>query len=98
MKLVIVESPTKRKTISRYLGKDYRVFASFGHVRDLAKTGEHNLGIDLEHDFTPQYEVSPRREKLLATLKKYAAEADEVLLATDADREGKPSPGISAML
>ncbi|MFA6739159.1 MAG: type I DNA topoisomerase [Bacilli bacterium] len=89
MKLVIVESPTKRKTIGRYLGKDYRVFASFGHVRDLAKTGEHNLGIDLEHDFTPQYEVSPRREKLLATLKKYAADAEEVLLATDPDREGE---------
>ena len=57
MKLVIVESPTKAKTIERYLGKDYKVLASFGHVRDLAMSGYNDLGVDIDNDFTPKYEI-----------------------------------------
>ena len=65
--LVIVESPAKAKTIEKILGKDYTVRSSFGHIRDLAKK---NLGIDIEHGFTPQYEVSPDKKKVVATRKK----------------------------
>ncbi|MEY3200185.1 MAG: hypothetical protein RJA13_2143, partial [Bacteroidota bacterium] len=84
--LVIVESPAKAKTIEGYLGKDFVVKSSFGHVRDLAKKG---LAIDIENDFNPQYEVSPDKKQIVAELKKLAKEAETVWLATDEDREGE---------
>jgi DNA topoisomerase-1 len=84
--LVIVESPAKAKTIEGYLGKDYIVKSSFGHVRDLAKKG---LAIDIDAKFAPNYEVSPDKKQLVAELKKLAKEADTVWLATDEDREGE---------
>ena len=84
--LVIVESPAKGKTISRFLGPDYRVEASYGHVRDLPKSG---MGIDIEHNFVPDYEVSPDKKKRIAELRKLAKSSEEVLLASDEDREGE---------
>ena len=84
--LVIVESPAKAKTIEGYLGKDFVVKSSFGHVRDLSKKG---LAIDIEHDFKPQYEVSADKKQIVAELKKLAKEAETVWLATDEDREGE---------
>jgi DNA topoisomerase-1 len=84
--LVIVESPAKAKTIEGYLGKDYVVKSSFGHVRDLPKKG---LSIDLENNFHPNYEVSTDKKQLVSELKKLAAAADTVWLATDEDREGE---------
>lgn len=89
MKLVIVESPTKEKTIVKYLGKDYKVTASYGHVRDLAKTGKYNLGVDIDNNFEATYEISSIRTSVISKLKKLASEADEVILATDPDREGE---------
>ena len=86
MKLVIVESPTKAKTISKFLGKDYQIRASMGHVMDLPKS---KLGVDVEHDFVPDYQLSSEKKKTVAELKKLAKEADEVILATDPDREGE---------
>lgn len=84
--LIIVESPAKAKTIKKYLGRDYSVLASFGHLRDLPKS---QLGIDLENHFTPKYITIRGKGDLLATLKKEAKAADRVLLATDPDREGE---------
>lgn len=84
--LVIVESPAKAKTIEGYLGKDFVVKSSFGHVRDLAKKG---LAIDIENDFKPNYEVSPDKKAIVTELKKLTKEADVVWLATDEDREGE---------
>jgi DNA topoisomerase-1 len=84
--LVIVESPAKAKTIEGYLGKDYVVKSSFGHVRDLPKKG---LSIDLENNFLPNYEVSSDKKQLVSELKKLAAKAETVWLATDEDREGE---------
>lgn len=84
--LVIVESPAKAKTIERFLGKDYQVEASFGHVRDLPKSG---MGVDIEHGFTPAYEVSPDKKKRISELKKFAKTAESVWLASDEDREGE---------
>ncbi len=86
MKLVIVESPTKAKTLSALLEKSYDIKASMGHIRDLPKSG---LGVDVEHDFTPEYVVSPKNKKVLTDLKKSAKEAEAVVLATDPDREGE---------
>lgn len=63
-KLVIVESPSKSKTIEKYLGSDYQVMSSKGHIRDLATSGKGGLGIDIEHEFTPNYKVSPDKKKL----------------------------------
>jgi DNA topoisomerase-1 len=83
--LVIVESPAKAKTISKFLGKDYSVMSSFGHIRDLPKKG---LNIDIEHDFTPTYEISADKKKVVAELRK-AAKGAEVWLASDEDREGE---------
>src|SRR5476651_739968 len=83
--LVIVESPAKAKTIERYLGNDYIVKSSFGHIRDLPKKG---LNIDIEHNFEPKYEVSADKRKVVAELKK-AAIGSEVWLASDEDREGE---------
>ncbi len=84
--LVIVESPSKAKTIGRYLGPDYIVKASMGHLRDLPKS---KMGVDLEHDFTPQYIAVRGKESLIKELKADAAKADTVYLATDPDREGE---------
>ena len=84
--LVIVESPAKAKTIERFLGKDYLVKSSYGHVRDLAKK---NLGIDIEHNFKPQYVISNDKKKVVKELKDLAAEARKVWIASDEDREGE---------
>lgn len=84
--LVIVESPTKAKTISKFLGKDFTVLSSFGHVRDLPKS---KLGVDTEHDFTPQYLVPLKAKKPVAELKKAAAKSSIVYFASDEDREGE---------
>jgi DNA topoisomerase-1 len=84
--LVIVESPAKAKTIEKFLGKDYVVQASFGHVRDLPKSG---MAIDIEHNFAPDYEVSPDKKKRIAELKKLVKDSDTVWLASDEDREGE---------
>ena len=84
-KLVIVESPAKAKTIGKYLGDDYEVTASMGHIRDLPAS---QLGIDVEHGYTPQYISIKGKEKLIKELKSKAKHADGVLLATDPDREG----------
>ncbi|OGD56740.1 DNA topoisomerase I, partial [Candidatus Berkelbacteria bacterium RBG_13_40_8] len=86
MNLVIVESPAKGKTIEKYLGKDYKVLASFGHVRDLpTKT----LGVDTKNNFKPEYVIPIKARKTIATLKKEIANADALFLATDYDREGE---------
>lgn len=87
MKLVIVESPSKAKTIEKYLGKDYKVLASVGHVRDLPKSN--SKAIDIDGGFIPHYEISKGKEKVIAEIKKEAKKAKEVLLATDPDREGE---------
>jgi DNA topoisomerase-1 len=88
--LVIVESPAKAKTIERYLGPGYTVLASYGHVRDLPENpGKGKLGVDVEHDFAPTYEISPDRHKQLAAIEKAARGAATVYLATDLDREGE---------
>lgn len=84
--LVIVESPTKEKTISKFLGAGFTVRASYGHIRDLPKS---KLGVDVEKDFTPQYVSTPRAKKILPELKKLSAESSEIYLATDYDREGE---------
>lgn len=86
-KLLIVESPAKAKTISKYLDNKYIVKASVGHIRDLPKSNKN--AIDIEGGFIPHYEVSPGKEKVVAELKSLADKADEVLLATDPDREGE---------
>src|SRR3989344_316907 len=87
MKLVIVESPAKSKTINKYLGKDYLVMASVGHVRDLPKSNK--KAIDIPGGFVPSYEISKGKEKIISELKREAKKADEVILATDPDREGE---------
>jgi len=84
--LVIVESPAKAKTIEKFLGKDFVVRSSFGHVMDLNKT---KLSVDLEKDFEPNYEISPDKKKVVGELKKMAKDADMVWLASDEDREGE---------
>ena len=84
--LVIVESPAKAKTIQKYLGGDYDVIASMGHVRDLPKS---KFGVDVEHDFAPQYMDMKGKEDVIKDLKKHAKKADKIYLATDPDREGE---------
>ncbi len=84
--LVIVESPAKAKTIEKFLGADYKVLSSYGHIRDLKKKG---LGIDLQHGYAPEYEISDDKKKLVADLKKAAKTAEMVWLASDEDREGE---------
>jgi DNA topoisomerase I len=86
MNLVVVESPTKARTISKYLGKDYEIKASMGHIMDLPKS---KLGVDVEHDFKPQFEDVPGKKDVVAELKKAAKGADTIILATDPDREGE---------
>ena len=85
-KLLIVESPAKAGTIQKYLGKNYKVVASMGHVIDLPKS---SLGVDVDNEFKPKYITIRGKGDLLASLKKEAKKADEVLLATDPDREGE---------
>ena len=84
--LVIVESPAKAKTITKYLGPGYQVKASMGHVRDLPKS---KLGVDVDHDFTPQYQPIKGKEEVIEDLQKAAKKSDKVFLATDPDREGE---------
>jgi DNA topoisomerase-1 len=84
--LVIVESPAKAKTIEGFLGKDFTVRSSFGHIRDLVKKG---YGVDIDNNFTPTYEVQPDKEKVIAELKKLSKGAEMVWLASDEDREGE---------
>lgn len=89
MNLVIVESPAKTHTISGYLGKNYKVVSSKGHIRDLATSGKFGLGVDVEGDFTPTYKEITGKKKDIASLKKDAKNSDMVYLATDPDREGE---------
>src|SRR5687768_3089786 len=84
--LVVVESPAKAKTINKYLGRDYKVLASMGHVRDLAKN---KLGVDVEDGFKPDYVVIPDRAKVIKELKAAAKDVTEIFVATDPDREGE---------
>jgi len=86
MQLVIVESPVKARTIEKFLGKDYKVLSSFGHVRDLPKK---ELGVDIEHNFEPKYVIPAKARKVVSALKKESAKADKTILATDEDREGE---------
>jgi len=88
-KLVIVESPSKSKTIEKYLGSDYKVVASMGHIRDLATSGKFGLGVDVENDFTPSYVPMKGKKKIITGLKKLTKDADHIYLATDPDREGE---------
>ena len=88
-KLVIVESPSKSKTIEKYLGSDYKVVSSLGHIRDLATTGKYGFGIDIDNDFKPNYEIIKGKKKLVTDLKKFVKDSDYVYLATDPDREGE---------
>ena len=87
--LVIVESPSKSKTIEKYLGKDYKVVSSKGHIRDLSTTGKFGLGVDVEHDFKPNYIAISGKKKLISDLKKDVKDSARVFLATDPDREGE---------
>jgi DNA topoisomerase-1 len=88
--LVIVESPAKARTIERYLGNGYRVLASYGHVRDLPENpGKGKFGVDVEHDFAPEYVISDDRRRQVDAIAKAAVRADMVYLATDLDREGE---------
>ena len=85
-RLLIVESPTKAKTVNRYVGKEYTVKASVGHVKDLPKT---RMGVDVEKDFTVELEVIHGKKKVLTDLRRAAKNAEEVFLAPDPDREGE---------
>lgn len=84
--LVIVESPAKAKTIKKYLGKNYEVMASMGHVRDLPKS---TLGVDVDHDFTPKYLNIRKQSETIKGLQAAAKKSDKIYLATDPDREGE---------
>ena len=86
MNLVIVESPAKAKTISRFLGKDYEVIASYGHIRDLPKN---NFGVDIEHDFKPKYTILKDKKPIVEKIKTLSEQSDRVYIATDEDREGE---------
>ncbi|MBU2037083.1 toprim domain-containing protein, partial [Patescibacteria group bacterium] len=86
MKLVIVESPTKAKTIAKFLGSDFNIESSFGHIRDLPIS---KMGIDIEHDFEPKYVVPSKAKKNLKKLQELAKKSDKIVLATDEDREGE---------
>lgn len=89
MKLVIVESPTKSKTIGHYLGSDYVVEASVGHIRDLAISGKGGFGVDVEHNFKPTYVIDDDKKDIVKKLQDLKKKSDEVILATDPDREGE---------
>src|SRR5574344_48490 len=87
--LVIVESPSKSKTIEKYLGSDYKVVSSKGHIRDLATTGKYGLGVDLENEFKPNYVAIKGKSKIIKELKSDVKNCDKVYLASDPDREGE---------
>ena len=89
MKLVIVESPAKCTTIKRYLGDNYIVMASLGHIRDLATSGKDGLGVDVNNDFSPTYIINKDKQHIVRELKNAMDKCDEVILATDPDREGE---------
>src|SRR6185369_7835236 len=84
--LVVVESPSKAKTINKYLGAGYKVLASVGHIKDLPKKG---IGIDFDNNFEPTYEVIPGKEKVIKELRAAAKDDDTIYVATDPDREGE---------
>ena len=84
--LVIVESPAKANTINKYLGKDFVVKASLGHIKDLPKS---KLGVDIQNDFEPVYDIIPGKEKVIKELRTAAKGADRIFLAADNDREGE---------
>ncbi|MCF7794745.1 type I DNA topoisomerase [Patescibacteria group bacterium] len=86
MKLIIVESPTKAKTITKFIDSNYKLESSFGHIRDLPKS---KMGIDIENDYQPQYIIPTKAKKNVSKLKKLAEQADEIILASDEDREGE---------
>lgn len=86
MQLVLVESPTKSKTISKFLGSKYKVLSSYGHIRDLP---EKRLGINIENNFQPEYIIVPKAKKVIQSIKKEAEKSEKVILATDEDREGE---------
>ncbi|MGC9046828.1 MAG: type I DNA topoisomerase [Minisyncoccia bacterium] len=85
-KLIIVESPTKAKTISKFIGDDYKILSSYGHIRDLPKS---KLGIDIEHNFEPQYIIPTKARKIVSQLKNETKKAEKIILASDEDREGE---------
>src|SRR4030042_3002213 len=85
-KLIIVESPTKAKTLSRFLGEDFKIEAAMGHVRDLPKS---KIGVDIDKNFEPSYVIPRDKRKTVERLKDLAKKAKEVILATDPDREGE---------
>ncbi len=87
--LVIVESPSKSKTIEKYLGNDYKVVSSLGHIRDLTTSGKFGFGVDIENHFKPEYKIIKGKKKLVTELKKDVKNSDFVYLATDPDREGE---------
>lgn len=86
MKLVVIEAPAKRETLKKYLGEGYEVFATKGHIRDLPAK---SFAIDLNNNYEPHYENNADKKELISELKRKAANADEVLIATDPDREGE---------
>ena len=87
--LVIVESPSKSKTIEKYLGKDYHVVSSKGHIRDLSTKGKYGLGVDVDNNFKPDYTFISGKKKLIKELNNDVKKVDNVYLATDPDREGE---------
>lgn len=87
--LVIVESPSKSKTIEKYLGSDFKVVSSKGHIRDLATTGKYGLGVDIDNDFKPNYIAIPGKQKTISELKNNVKSCEKIYLATDPDREGE---------
>lgn len=87
--LVIVESPSKSKTIEKYLGSDYKVVSSKGHICDLATSGKGQLGVDVDHDFTPTYKISKEKQDVVNELKDLVSKSEDVYLASDPDREGE---------
>ena len=88
-KLVIVESPSKSHTIEKYLGNDYKVVSSLGHIRDLKTTGKFGLGVDVENNFEPSYGIIKGKNKLVTAFKKDVKDSSFVYLATDPDSEGE---------
>ncbi|MBR1923631.1 MAG: type I DNA topoisomerase [Paludibacteraceae bacterium] len=87
--LVIVESPAKAKTIEKFLGKDYHVLSSQGHIRDIEKDGKNSIGIDFEHGYAPHYAIDEQKQHLIQTLRSEVKKSDKVWLASDEDREGE---------
>ena len=87
--LVIVESPSKSKTIEKYLGSNYKVVSSKGHIRDLSTTGKFGLGVDVDGNFEPNYIPIAGKRKVISDLKKDIKNSDKIYLATDPDREGE---------